>query len=137
VSDARDVLVWRPSFSRWERARDVPEISIGIARQAPPPLSAPPRPSPAFVPCKSMATQAPANPDSPKNRTNWIARNWRGDFPLWMSYWVFGLLGNLFAFAFAVIVRIAFTPSSGYNPFGLLAALVITWIGIGLIIIWQ
>jgi hypothetical protein len=66
-----------------------------------------------------------------------IARNWRGEYPLWVSFWVIGLAGNLAALLLMIILP-------GTNPIGLeknpvivLALLFAMWLATALLAIWQ
>ncbi|NVL67783.1 hypothetical protein, partial [Escherichia coli] len=42
-------------------------------------------------------------PERPK-RQNFIARHWRGEYPLWVSYWVVGLFSNMAALLAIVLL---------------------------------
>jgi hypothetical protein len=139
LPNAEEVFVWCRDFDHWERAANVPEIAIQIVRPPPLPRSKTPKQLPPLVadPSERMGIQLAADFGGQKRRRNFVAKNWRGEYPLWISYWVFGLLANVIAFGFAVVVAIVFTPTRGYNPISIIAALAITWIGIGSIVVWQ
>ena len=68
-------------------------------------------------------------------RHNFVAQNWRDDYPLWVSYWIIGCVGNLFAM---VVIAVAsdFTKGS-YHPFGILSFFLLLWSFITLLSIWQ
>jgi hypothetical protein len=68
---------------------------------------------------------------------NFIAMNWRGEFSLATSYWLFGFLGNLFAGILAAGVVAAFQSDGGYQPKAIFASISLVWVGIGAIAVWQ
>ncbi|MGO4388565.1 hypothetical protein AB4Y85_13610 [Microvirga sp. 2YAF29] len=72
-----------------------------------------------------------------KPKANFIARHWRGELPLWVSYWVFGFLANIVATIFVVAVSGVLSEGGDYNPTKILIVLVSIWVGIGLIAVWQ
>src|SRR5262245_30349061 len=81
------VYVWRDGFADWVLSSDVPELAVSPQLPPPPPTPAP-QPPPA-------ATEAPAEPQTPPGRQNIVVRHWRGDLPLWASYWLVVWLGNI------------------------------------------
>ena len=48
--------------------------------------------------------------------TNFIARNWRGEFPLWMSFWLFGFFGTVFTSVVTYVTTEALLGDAGYDP---------------------
>ncbi|WP_441967017.1 hypothetical protein [Microvirga sp. 2MCAF38] len=89
---------------------------------------------------ESASTQAAARKSSisgSKQFNNFIARHWRGEFPLWVSYWIFGFVANIACLAFATLIGAALSHANGYNPIGILATIVSVWLGLALILIWQ
>ncbi|MGO4716252.1 GYF domain-containing protein [Bradyrhizobium sp. 2TAF24] len=79
---------------------------------------------------------SPAPPESLRFN-NFIARNWRGDFSLPVSYWVFGILGNIAILL--VPYGLSLTPGvkSGFHPLALFVAFVGMWLAIAVISLWQ
>jgi GYF domain 2 len=69
--------------------------------------------------------------------TNFIAKNWRGEYPLPVSYWVFGLIGN---FAVALIplgLAAVYDTRMGFQPVYVFAFILSVWLlSIG-ISVWQ
>jgi hypothetical protein len=66
-----------------------------------------------------------------------IARHWRGELPLWVSYWIFGFLGNV-AVALIPIAAVAiFNTDKGYDPSSIFYATIVVWAGVLLVAIWQ
>jgi hypothetical protein len=120
------VLVWREGLTEWTAPFDLPEF-------------APVRPPP--IPTISEATHnqgADAHLETKPHRfNNFIAMNWRGDFSLGTTYWLFGFLGNLFAGALAVAVVAVFHSESGYQPRSIFSSILLVWMGIVAIAIWQ
>jgi len=68
---------------------------------------------------------------------NFIARYWRGEFSLPISYWVFGFLANLFVGLVAVLISGALTDSEGYEPRALFASLLLIWLCVLAVGVWQ
>jgi hypothetical protein len=68
---------------------------------------------------------------------NFIAMNWRGEFSLATSYWLFGFLGNLFVTFLAVAVVAIFQSDGGYQPKLIFTSIAIVWICIVAVAIWQ
>jgi len=70
-------------------------------------------------------------------RRNIVARHWRGELPLWASYWLVVWLGNI---AFAILglgIAKAFRAESGYNPTNIFAVIVLTWSSLVVVVTWQ
>lgn len=68
-------------------------------------------------------------------RQNVIAKHWRGEFPLGISYWVFGISSNILAL-FVVGLVGAFSRGT-YNPVGILLFYVLLWSFITSLTVWQ
>jgi hypothetical protein len=68
---------------------------------------------------------------------NFIARNWRGEFSLWISCWVFGFLGNIVVGLISRLVAEIFSVKSGYEPRSIFALLLTTWFGVIVVATWQ
>jgi hypothetical protein len=68
---------------------------------------------------------------------NFIARHWRGELPLWMSYWVIGILVNPCAIVVPVFIAAAFESKSGYYPLSLFATFTTSWACLLALACWQ
>jgi hypothetical protein len=68
---------------------------------------------------------------------NFVARYWRGEFSLGLSYWVFGFFGGTVVALVAVLVATAVSVNAGYEPRMIFAALAMTWLGMVAVSIWQ
>lgn len=68
---------------------------------------------------------------------NIVARHWRGELPLWMSYWVFGFVGNILITLVPALSIAIFRADSGFYPPAIFWALTTTWGGILGILTWQ
>ena len=86
-----------------------------------------------------MSDSEVALPSRPgrRRRKTWIARHWRGEYPLGVSYWGMGILGGLIVGVASVIFVSALPIQSGYNPLRIFAILVATWVATALITTWQ
>lgn len=126
TQDSSAVHVWREGLVEWARPADLPEL-------------APAQPPPLPTASESERGQNPADPAAckPSRFNNFIARNWRGEFSLGITYWLFGFLGNIFAGIFAVIIVAAFQSDSGYRPTSIFATILAVWIVVVAIAVWQ
>ncbi|MCP4619020.1 MAG: DUF4339 domain-containing protein [Bradyrhizobium sp.] len=112
------ILVWTRGQAEWKRPEDV--LGPAFAEiPVPPPL--PPR---------ALA------PERPK-RQNFIARHWRGEYPLWVSYWVVGLFSNMAALLAIVLLSQFMVTQVAYVPFALWLFFVTIWSGLVELAIWQ
>ena len=68
---------------------------------------------------------------------NIVARHWRGELPLWVSYWVFGFIGRIVIAIISVAIVTIFKLDKGYNPAPIFYANILIWLGIFLTAIWQ
>jgi hypothetical protein len=130
--DAGDLLVWHDGLAEWKRARDVPEL--GAMFSAPLPL---PRHEP-----------EPRKPDErtdlktegalrPPRFNNFIARHWRGECPLWLSYWIFYVLGGVCLGVILLVIDWKVSGSADYAPHIAFSTLIGTWLAILTLAVWQ
>ncbi len=68
---------------------------------------------------------------------NVVARHWRGELPLWVSYWFFGFIGNIVIAIISVAIVTVFKLDKGYNPASIFYANILIWIAIFPIAVWQ
>jgi GYF domain 2 len=136
----QSMFVWRAGFEEWKRPGDVWELADLLpATPQPPPL--PPSMSVRADPYVRVSqvsepdNELPAAPHVRKYN-NFIAKNWRGEYPLWLTYWIFGLLGNVIVGVIPVVVN-ASSENRGYQPITILATAVIIWLSVGAFAIWQ
>jgi type III secretory pathway component EscS len=52
----------------------------------------------------------------PAARWNFIGAHWRGQLPLWVSYWVINFLVSIAVGVLAVVIDVIFQTKSGYDP---------------------
>jgi hypothetical protein len=86
---------------------------------------------------KAAVNLAAPPPISKSGRRNFIARHWRGEFPLWISYWIFGFFANVALLVFSGVVSATLTPAGGYDPTKILIVLIAIWSAVGLVAAWQ
>src|SRR5689334_23171097 len=86
------VYVWRDCFADWMLASDVPELTASPQLAPPPQMLLLQPPVAAEAPAEAVT---PGEPNEPSLRRNFVARHWRGDLPLWASYWLIVWLGNI------------------------------------------
>jgi hypothetical protein len=120
------VRVWRHGLDEWVVPADMPEL----ASPQPPPL-------PAISGVAHDATSNILVAPRPSRFNNFIAMNWRGEYSLATTYWLFGFLGNIFAGILAVTVVTIFQSGGGYEPKAIFATILAVWLGVGAIAIWQ
>jgi hypothetical protein len=91
-----------------------------------------------FMDKSRAARQAePADSASPSGSRNIVVRHWRGDLPLWASYWLIVWLGNIVFATVGIFIARAFRPESGYNPLNIFAIITLTWASVAVIVSWQ
>jgi hypothetical protein len=79
----------------------------------------------------------PEVPLDPNRRNNFIARYWRGEYSLGVSYWLFGLIGNIAVSVIVAGIVSLFRTERGYEPRAILGSIVCVWLVIILFIVWQ
>jgi hypothetical protein len=126
VQSSPNVQVWREGLKEWTAPFSLPEF-------------APARPPPVPTVPEDRHSQ---NVDDriakkPKRSSNFVVKNWRGEFSLGTTYWLFGFLGNVSADILAIAVVAAFQSDSGYQPRAIFASILIVWTGIVIVSIWQ
>jgi hypothetical protein len=72
----------------------------------------------------------------PVARHNFFVRHWRGELPLWLSYWVVGTGTNLLALGVAALLAAA-TRARGYNPLAIFVAVTTIWTMLSAALLWQ
>lgn len=113
------VRVWREGFAEWKTPEDA---GLTVSAATPPPL--PPLPAHA------------ATAEPPKSQ-NFIARHWRGEYPLWVSYWVVGFASNLAALLAIVLLSQFMVTQVSYVPLALWTFFVVLWSSLVGLAIWQ
>jgi uncharacterized protein DUF4339 len=88
------------------------------------------------VPRKKARRRKPAPVDDPWSG-NILAAHWRGELPLWMSFWVFGIAGNIVIAAIPSVAIAVFGADSGYKPTSIFSASTVIWAGIFAVALWQ
>lgn len=68
---------------------------------------------------------------------NFVARHWRGELPLWISYWVVNFCVGVVSAAVAAVVVTAFRADAGYEPMSIFATFAVLWSAIFAISVWQ
>jgi hypothetical protein len=116
LADRDIVSVWCPGLDDWRPAHQLFDVV------APGPLEEPELP--------------PALPLDPNRRTNFLARYWRGEYSLGVSYWCFGWIGNIVVGCVLVGIAVLFTGSE-YQPQAIFASLASTWLFSSGFAVWQ
>ena len=80
-------------------------------------------------------SEQPQEPTGRPKHQNFIVKNWRGEYPLWVSYWIIGILCVLFVKI--VISGARIVTASQYNPLNLFAFAVLYFSLLAFIGIWQ
>ncbi|MDR6755280.1 hypothetical protein J2Y48_000553 [Mycoplana sp. BE70] len=74
-------------------------------------------------------------PEAP--RPNLFARYWRGEFPLATSYWGVNFLVNLAVVSLISALTEVFSLEGGFEPNSLFWFLVLLWLGLLVLLMWQ
>ena len=126
VRNSSAVHVWREGLTDWVRPADLPEFAPAV----PPPIPT--------VPENEGSPHAadPVTPN-PDRSNNFIAKNWRGEFSLATSFWLFGFLGNLCVGIVAIAIVAALQAGHDYQPTAIFASILLVWLAIGAVATWQ
>jgi GYF domain 2 len=122
--DFENLLIWREGFQDWKPVAEV----VDFTGASGPTLGAPPTETP-----QELISVKP----TPRRSNNFIAKNWRGEYPLPVSYWLFGLIGN---FAIALVplgLSALYELKSGFQPGYVFAFVLSVWLITTAISIWQ
>jgi GYF domain 2 len=135
-------LVWRPEWDEWRPAAYVdrlypPSTSDGLAIEAQrsPAIDQSQAASPNEKTAVSSQENIAVGPQVAQGKRNYFVRHWRGDLSLPVSYWLNGLLANLFIVALILLFGqlIERAGNSGLTAFLLIIFLVV----VAVLITWQ
>jgi GYF domain 2 len=135
-TDIESVFVWREGFEDWKSAVGVLDFAGGST--AAQDFFSAGNGERKLDPAESPTVER-IDPPQVSNRrfANFIALNWRGEFPLWVTYWVFGLIGTLVVAALPLVLAGIPEAKSGFQPAFIFSLVVGAWISIVAISIWQ
>lgn len=87
----------------------------------------------------SVRAEYPAQPAPPTRRKaqNFIARHWRGELSLPVSYWLISFAANVCGTLAVIVLTTTFTPNDGYEPAGILVLLGAIWAILLVLLVWQ
>ena len=85
----------------------------------------------------AAAENTPPSKASNRRFTNFVARNWRGEFPLWVTYWVFGLVGNIAILAVTLALASINPSQSVFRPISVFWLIISVWLCIVAVSVWQ
>jgi hypothetical protein len=108
-----EASVWYPGLQGWKPARQFFEV---------------PGPAPGVV---------DEPPPDPHRHTNFIARYWRGEYSLGVSYWCFVILGNMAAGVVLVGLGAGFQAGAAYQPLEIFAYIAAIWLFSMTLVVWQ
>jgi hypothetical protein len=110
---------------------------MAIAAAAPPPDHSKPS-KPRIMPEASVAYAMPPPLPRPASRShNYIARHWRGELSLPVSYWLNGILGAVIVGATVGVLAYTINRQGAAQPLLWLVSLVAAWMSAVLLTIWQ
>jgi hypothetical protein len=89
------IFTWRAGFEGWRSSGDVPELANL--------LSAPPPPCLPTLKADPESRIGLSEAKGTASHNNFIAKNWRGEYPLWVTYWIFNFLGGVILFGIASV----------------------------------
>lgn len=89
------------------------------------------------VPHSALDDLAVSDHNTKHRFNNFIARNWRGEYPLWVSYWLVGVGTNIAAVAIPLVLALLIQPSGGFWPLANFAFFVGLWLLIAIALVWQ
>ncbi|WFU73830.1 GYF domain-containing protein [Bradyrhizobium sp. CB2312] len=110
------VRVWRQGFSGWQKVED----AFDVAQKSP---------------LAPSTFERPLESTGSSKRQNVVAQHWRGEYPLGISYWLIGFIGNIAAYV--VVAIISALIGGAINPIGILLFYISLWSFIVCLAIWQ
>jgi hypothetical protein len=142
--EAADSIIRRSDafYDRFARTSvlrlDEKKAVIATAGGAPPSPSVDQRDSshPHIMP-KPSNVPLPLLPQPSSRSRNYIARHWRGELSLPVSYWLNGILGAVVVGATIGMLAYAINQQSDAQPVLWLFSLIVTWTSAALLTIWQ
>lgn len=88
-------------------------------------------------PERAAASSVNMVPSKPIGGWNFVAAHWRGQLPLWVSFWIINFVVSIAVATPAVVIAATFEPESGYDPFLSFGLVTTIWLCILVILIWQ
>jgi hypothetical protein len=86
---------------------------------------------------RKSARRRPVRADKIVPLTNIVVRHWRGELPLWVSCWVFGVAGSI-VISFLPAVAVAMLKAErSYNPASIFSASAAVWLAVFAVAVWQ
>lgn len=73
----------------------------------------------------------------PPRSNNFVARHWRGEYPLWVSYWIVNVAGSASYIIVLIFAAAILYSSDDDNPVPRFFAFVAVWLGVLPIATWQ
>ncbi|GGF46388.1 hypothetical protein GCM10007301_02360 [Azorhizobium oxalatiphilum] len=103
---------------------------------SPPPLPSGPQPPP--LPSTQRPPLLPPGHDGKHRRfNNFIARHWRGELSLPVSYWGISFLGAIVVAAVSALMAFLFDVDKGYEPRAIFFMLALVWATVVVVAVWQ
>ncbi len=84
-----------------------------------------------------MPRQTASGTQAVYRHNNFVAKNWRGDYSLAVSYWVFGLIGNFVLVLMLIGLSALFEFRSGFQPTHVFAFILGAWLASVATSVWQ
>jgi uncharacterized protein DUF4339 len=116
--DSAALRVWTEGLAEWTK----PEDALG------PHFAKVPVPPP--LPADASTGEAP-------QARSFVTRHWRGQYPLWVSYWVVGIASNIAAFATILVLSQFMVTQVAYTPLALWVFFITIWSGMAGLGLWQ
>ena len=158
-------LIWGPGRETWTTAKDIPalfkhtSVASNSAIEPPPlpkaPINPPPLPKFSRLPPplpqgltmpSGPAIQSPETSTATSNgleavrkirRTNYIARHWRGELPLHVSYWFNGVGGYIVVTVIVAVISATTTFKDEFAPTWALLSMLLVWLVTLAAVSWQ
>jgi GYF domain 2 len=122
------IFTWRAGFEGWRSSGDVPELANL--------LSAPPPPCLPTLRADPESRIGLSEAKGTASHNNFIAKNWRGEYPLWLTYWIFGFLGNIILLGIANVAIEVLFANAAYEPHSAFVAVSFIWLWRLAVSIW-
>ena len=80
---------------------------------------------------------ATENPQTPPRDLNFVARHWRGQLPLWVSYWVINFVVGVSSALIVASIVAVFRSDDDYEPTLTFIMFAAIWMVVAVLSIWQ
>jgi len=89
------------------------------------------------VPNRGMSSALRGDHSNMQEKRHFVARNWRGEFPLWIAYWGFGFFGTIALWTGFWFFSEIYSKFVVYHPLSLFGWFAAVWTLTAVVTVWQ